>query len=351
MKQQPKNMREARLQHQAKKAGNRAGLSLKKTVTATAVEKNATVEKGYFKTYFNRSTVIGVFIGTALAISVPSIASEGFLAGGTNPMDAHNNVASTSTSSGSKAGTGSINVLTTGGTSAADGSETAQANQSKVTELTGVSQSTVNADAQSCAESDDGLVKAAADALNMRTTVLSKVVDVNQIFQPKKQGGCFADLGEIPDLSVTIPTWSGMADKIVGALKDYANKKVCDAVYEASSQIVGPINESLAEIQKYSQAYDFAKEFAGVTGDKLGLDTNIFIPDKTEISYGIDGYQVNTTPGNGGGSVTGGSSSSSGGSSTPNGGSGGSNDPLSQESTLSTQKSSSASNASALFGQ
>lgn len=356
MKQQPKNMREARLQHQTKKSGSRVGIGFKKKVSVQAVEKAANDENGFFKTYFNRGTVIGAFIGTALAISVPSIASEGFMAGGTNPLDAHNNVSNTSNASGSQPGTGSTNVLTTGGSSAADGSETSQANQAKVTDVTGTSQSTVNADAKDCAESENGLVKAASDALNIRTTVISKVVDVNQIFRPQKSGGCFADLGDIPDLSMTIPTWSGMADKIVGALKDYANKKVCDAVYEASEQVIGPIRESMQEIQNYSQSYDFAKEFAEVTGDKLGLDTNIFLPDKTDISYGIGGYTTTTTPANGGSTVTGGSGSSSSGSSsgTPNGGSGGSDDPYSQGSTLENtakQQSSAASNASALFGK
>lgn len=344
MKQQPKNMREARLQHQTKKAGNRVGLGFKKKETVIAIEKSSGDSKGFLKTYFNRGTAIGAFVGIALAISVPTIASN------VQYIDTHENIVAKTTQNGSQPGTGTTNVLTTGGTSAADGSETAQANQNQVTQVTGTSQSTVVADAKDCAESENGLVQAASDALNIRTQVLSKYVDVNQIFQPKKQGGCFAELGDIPDLSTTIPTWSGMADKIVGALKDYANKKVCDAVYEASSQIVGPINDAMSEIQNYSQTYDFAKEFAGVTGDKLGLDTNIFVPDKTTITYGVDGYNIKTESPDGtvtGGTTGSGSGSSSGGSNGPQ-----TNDPYAEGSNLrtATPKTNSSSNAVAFFG-
>lgn len=348
MEQQPKNMREARLQHQTKKSGSHIGLGFKKKATASAVEKSSSDSKGYFKTYFNRGTVIGAFIGTALAISVPSIASSG------QYENVKDNIVATNTQSGSQPGTGSSNVLTTGGTSAADGSETSQTNQTKVADVTGISESTVTADAKDCAESENGLVKSAADALKIRTTVISKYVDVNQIFQPQKKGGCFADLGDIPDLSTTIPTWSGMADKIVGALKDYANKKVCDAVYEASEQVIGPIRESMQEIQSYSQSYDFAKEFAGVTGDKLGVDPAIFMPDKTTITYGVNGYSYKTEASDG--TVTGGNTGGISGGDTGTGsnttGTSTKDDPYSQGSTLDTNsanRSTASTNASAIF--
>ena len=340
MKQQPKNMREARLQHQTNKSGSRVGVGFKKKAVAATTNS----DKGFIKTYLNRGTVIGVFVGTALAISVPSIAEE------VEYVGVHDNIVAKTNQSGSKPGTGSTNVLTTGGTSAADGSETSQANQNQVAQVTGTTESTVAADAKACAESENGLVKAASDAINIRTEVLSKYVDVNKIFQPKKQGGCFADLGDIPDLSVTIPTWSNLQDKLIGALKDYASKKVCDAVYEASEQVVGPIRESMNEIQKYSQSYDFAKEFAGVAGDKLGVDPGIFMPDKTTITYGINGYDIKTDPANGG-SVTGGTNGSGSGSSS--GGTSGAqtNDPYAEGAKTSSASatSNSATNASSFF--
>ena len=344
MKQQPKNMREARLQHQTNKSGSRVGVGFKKKAVAATTNS----DKGFIKTYLNRGTVIGAFVGTALAISVPTIAEE------VKYVDTHENIVAKTNQSGSKPGTGSTNVLTTGGTSAADGSETSQANQNKVAQVTGTTESTVAADAKDCAESENGLVKAASDALNIRAEVLSKYVDVNQIFQPQKQGGCFADLGDIPDLSTTIPTWSGMQDKLIGALKEYANKKVCDAVYEASEQVIGPINEAMSEIQNYSQTYDFAKEFAGVTGDKLGIDSNIFMPDKTTITYGINGYSIKTDPANGG-SVTGGTngSSSGSGSGSSSGGKSGAqtNDPYAEgaKTSSASAESNSSTNASSFF--
>lgn len=349
MKQQPKNMREARLQHQTKKSGSRVGLSFKKKTSVAAVEESTSSLKGFFKTYLNRGTVIGVFVGTAIAISVPSIAANvTYEEVKDTPPKGADQIDQNAEKTGSKPGTGTTNVLTTGGTSAADGSETAQANQNQVAQVTGTSESTVVADAKECAESENGLVKAAADALNVRTEVISKYVDVNQIFRPQKTGGCFADLGDIPDLSATIPTWSGMQDKLVGALKDYANKKVCDAVYEASEQIVGPINAVREELQNYSQSYDFAKDFAGIAGDKLGVDANIFMPDKTTVTYGISGYSVKTQAVDG--TVTGGTN----GSGSSSGGSNGAqtNDPYAEGPKVSTAtaKSSVTKNASAIFG-
>ncbi|HFG7030442.1 TPA: hypothetical protein ACGIK9_002927 [Acinetobacter baumannii] len=336
MKKQPKNMREARLKHQ-----------LTNTKPSRAISRSQKVQNNEKPGVMSRAryTLLGLMIGGAVSLSLPTVASSL----NTSGSSAHQTVANTATTSGSQPGTGSINVLTTGGTSASDNSNASLENMKQLMKIEGIVASTTAADAQSCAQSEDGLMKTAADAVQMRTTVLSKVIDVNKIFQPAKQGGCFAELGQIPDLSVIIPSYSNIGNILLEKLKDYANKKVCDAVYEASSQIVGPINEALNEINKYSNAYDFSKEFASV-GDKWGLDPEIFVPSsKTEISYGVGGFNVTEIPG--GSSGTGGSSSGSGSSGSSNtGGIGGSIDTgISSPDVVTTQKSSAARNASSIF--
>lgn len=302
---QPKNLRDARLEHKSKKP------SKTKTVKSQG--------NGGLKTYLNRGTAIGVFVGMSLAISVPSLATS---TNGSSFMpqtgsSAHNNVSNTA-KTGSQPGTGSVNVLQTGGTSAADGSKASLDSQSAVNQTANTTQSTVEADVQSCATSEDGLVQAALDAMKVRAQVFSNVVDVDSIFRPAKSGGCFADLGKIPDLSVEIPSFnaSSIMNSLQGALKDYATKKVCDAVYEASSELVGPINDAMNDLNNYTQAYDFAKEFSSTAGGKLGIDPNIFMPEKKEYTYTVDkGFHELTggTPNGSGansGSVTGGSTGS-----------------------------------------
>lgn len=328
---QPKNLRDARLQHKAKKTSN--------TKAATTHGKDG------LKTYLNRGTVIGVFVGMSLAISVPSLATS---TNGSSFMpqtgsSAHNTVNNT-VNTGSQPGTGSVNVLQTGGTSATDGSQASLDSQNAVNQTANTTESTVQADVQSCATSEDGLVQAAMNAMNVRAQVFSNIVDVNSIFRPAKSGGCFADLGQIPDLSVQIPSFSAsnILNGLQGALKDYATKKVCDAVYEATSELVGPINEAMNDLNNYSQAYDFAKEFANTAGGKLGIDPNIFMPEKKDYTYSVDkGFHELTggTPSGTGtntGTVTGGSSAQS--------------VQANNAQTTAPQQSSTARNASALFG-
>jgi hypothetical protein len=346
---QPKNLRDARLQHKFNRSNPRK----------TAAESN-----GGLKSYLNRGTAIGVFVGMSLAISVPSLATSTNTlmpagTGTTTGSAAHSNVGTTTTTT-SQPGTGSVNVLQTGGTSATDGSQASLDSKTAVNQTANTTQSSVEQDVQSCATSEDGLVKAATDAMRVRAQVFSNVVDVDNIFRPAKSGGCFAELGKIPDLSVQIPSYNASAIKnaLMTALKDYATKKVCDAMYEATSELVGPINEVINDLESYSQAYDFAKEFAGTAGGKLGVDPNIFMPEKKEYTYTIDkGFQevtggtssgTGTTTGSGTGTTTGGTSSGSvtGGTTTGSNGSQ-KDDPYSAGADY---KTSAARNASAMFG-
>lgn len=343
---QPKNLRSARLQHQLQKQPSKS--------KSTGPKYNHGL-----KAYLNRGTAIGIFVGLSLAISVPSLATstnDSFLPSNSGGF-AHGNVDLT-TNSGSKPGTGSVNVLETGGTSSLDGSQASLDSQQAVNQTANTTKSSLEADVQSCATSDDGLVKAATNAMNVRAQVFSNVVDVDSIFRPAKSGGCFAELGQIPDLSVQIPSFSAsnILNGLKGALKDYATKKVCDAVYEASSELVGPINEAMNDLNSYSQAYDFAKEFAGTAGNKLGIDPNIFMPDKKEYTYTVDkgfheitGGSTGSNNSSGNGSVTGGSTGSNNSSGSGSGSLGDQkDDPYSAGAV--EQKSSAARNASALFG-
>ncbi|MFH4094789.1 hypothetical protein WAI78_21285, partial [Acinetobacter baumannii] len=57
---------------------------------------------------------------------------------------------------------------------------------------------------ESCAT--DGIGKVVKDNLDLQMTVWGRPIDINKMFSPASQGGCFADIGKIIDLSVTIPS-------------------------------------------------------------------------------------------------------------------------------------------------
>ncbi len=51
-----------------------------------------------------------------------------------------------------------------------------------------------------------GCGKVVKDNLDLQMTVWGRPIDINKMFSPASQGGCFADIGKIIDLSVTIPS-------------------------------------------------------------------------------------------------------------------------------------------------
>lgn len=130
----------------------------------------------------------------------------------------------------------------------------------------------------SCATTGVGAV--VTKNLDMQMQVWGKPIDVNKLFSPSSQGGCFADLGKIIDLSVTIPSLGSIIDAAQQMVIDYATKKACDALKTASGEIVGPVNDAIGVINGFGQYTDVSGALGTVINKELGrIDEGMVLPD------------------------------------------------------------------------
>lgn len=131
---------------------------------------------------------------------------------------------------------------------------------------------------ESCAT--DGIGKIVQDNLNLQMTVWGRPIDMNKMFSPTSQGGCFADIGKIIDLSVTIPSLDFIVDAAQKMVVDYATKKACDAMKSASAELVRPINDVIGEINKIGQYTDVSGALGEFLNKELGkIDEDLVLPD------------------------------------------------------------------------
>lgn len=78
-------------------------------------------------------------------------------------------------------------------------------------------------------------------------------VNLDNIFQAGKKGGCFYALSDFPDLSVMIPSITSIANSVKDTLVKYATRKVCLVVDEALESALGPVKDALEEISERGQ--------------------------------------------------------------------------------------------------
>lgn len=73
-------------------------------------------------------------------------------------------------------------------------------------------------------------------------------VDLDKIFQVGDKNGCFSALSNFPDLSVSIPTLTGMLNSVKSTLINYATRKACSVVDDALESALGPIKDQMNNI-------------------------------------------------------------------------------------------------------
>lgn len=108
----------------------------------------------------------------------------------------------------------------------------------------------INESMTECAdpENPDGLGGVQKKAMeNERKRDLAKV-DLDGIFQYGQKNGCFNALSDFPDLSVNIPTLTGIFNSIKDTLIAYATRKACAVVDEALEGALGPIKDTMDDI-------------------------------------------------------------------------------------------------------
>lgn len=125
-----------------------------------------------------------------------------------------------------------------------------------------------------CADPDKagGLGEAQIKGLDQRRKTDMVGVNLDKIFQAGKKGGCFDALMDFPDLSVNIPTISGIFNSLKNTLLKYAVRKVCTAVNEVLEDVIGPIKEVIEKIED-------DVDLSGTVNKKLGQKLGEIDPD------------------------------------------------------------------------
>lgn len=113
----------------------------------------------------------------------------------------------------------------------------------------------INQKASECGDLDNpnGLGAAQKNAYDDRITMMGAITDTDKIFDVGNKGGCFDALKNFPNLSVSIPSLSSIGSALQKTLIDYATRKVCNAVNDAVSEVINPINEVLDKVSENGQ--------------------------------------------------------------------------------------------------
>lgn len=101
----------------------------------------------------------------------------------------------------------------------------------------------------SCQKGEAGSVgRSMIDALKIHQEFAAITPPVEQLFD----NGCFSNLNKILDLSVAIPSVSGLLSAIGDAVNKAVEKKVCNAINNVTGNLIAPLNQGIAKINEYS---------------------------------------------------------------------------------------------------
>lgn len=114
------------------------------------------------------------------------------------------------------------------------------------------SKATSTAQSMECADPDKAgsLANAQQQAMEDARTLDTATINLDDIFNITKKGGCFNALSEFPDLSVMIPSITSILNSLKDTLLNYATRKVCSATNEALEQALDPLKGALDGISE-----------------------------------------------------------------------------------------------------
>jgi len=110
---------------------------------------------------------------------------------------------------------------------------------------------TSDKEAVSCA-STDGLGGIQIQKMEDEKKLAMASIDMDKMFS-LKDNGCFSALSNFPDMSVAIPSLSSIFSAIQQTLKDYATRKVCNAVNDTLEEALGPMITQLDKLSDSGQ--------------------------------------------------------------------------------------------------
>lgn len=151
----------------------------------------------------------------------------------------------------------------------------------------------VQAAATSCADIDnpDGLGAAQKAAYDDRITMIGAVTNTDKLFDVANKNGCFNALSNFPNLSVAIPSLSSIANALKKTMLDYATRKVCNAVNDALTEVITPINEALDKVSKNGQI-----DMTGAYNKAMTKKLYEIDPELGRVSQSAsDGYEWNVS--------------------------------------------------------
>lgn len=105
----------------------------------------------------------------------------------------------------------------------------------------------ISKDAADCANGAPGSIgEAVNDAWTMHTQMAQVSPNIEQLFDVG--GSCFGQLGQIWDLSTTIPSLGSIMSAAENAIMKFAQRQVCSAVQSVDNMVSAPINNAFSSI-------------------------------------------------------------------------------------------------------
>lgn len=110
-------------------------------------------------------------------------------------------------------------------------------------------------EAQDCADPTNvnGMAHAQADSIEDMKKMIMTPINTDNLFSTTSKGGCFNALSDFPNLSLSIPSLTSIANALKKTLINYATRKVCTAVNDALTELIEPLNETLDKLGKNGQ--------------------------------------------------------------------------------------------------
>lgn len=108
---------------------------------------------------------------------------------------------------------------------------------------------------EACADpnEDGSMAQKQAAEMEDQKKIATTSIDLGSVYDIGKKGGCFAALSDFPDLSVNIPTLSGMLDSLKKTLIKYAVRRACTAINDAFSEMLSPLTEAINKVSDRGQ--------------------------------------------------------------------------------------------------
>lgn len=130
-----------------------------------------------------------------------------------------------------------------------------QANQQIVNQAAADSKKFQETKEDACADpnEDGSLAQKQLEVMTDQKKMATKPVNLGKLYDMGKKGGCFVALSDFPDLSMSIPSLTSVMNSVKNTLINYAIRKTCQAVDQAFSEMLEPLEAALNSVSDRGQ--------------------------------------------------------------------------------------------------